>query len=65
MSLQAYLRGCNRGDFQWECTESGTYGEGNSIDVECVQLKGRCGSIKRCDTDSFEAEVDDLKSEPF
>ena len=65
MNLQAYLKGCNRGDFQWECVESGTYGEGDSVDVECVELKGRHGSIRRCGSDCFEAEVDNLETEPF
>lgn len=65
MNLQAYLKGCNRGDFQWECVESGTYGDGNSVDVECVSLKERLGSVTRCGVDSFEAEVDNLKSSPF
>ena len=24
MNLKAYLKGCDRGKFQWECVESGT-----------------------------------------
>lgn len=65
MNLQAYIKGSKRGDFQWECTESGTYGEGNSVDVEHVSLKGRVASVTRCDSNCFEAEVDNLNSEPF
>ena len=65
MSLKAYLKGCKRGEFTWECTESGTYGEGNSVDVEEVSLKGRVASITRCSSDCFEAEVDNLNHEPF
>lgn len=64
MNLQAYLKGCNRGEFQWECIDSGAYGEG-SVDVEIVKLKGRNGKVKRCSKDCFEVEVDDLKFDPL
>jgi len=65
MSLQTYLKGCNRGEFQWECVESGTYGEGNSVDNESVSLKGRTARITRGGRDSYEVEVDNLKYSPF
>lgn len=65
MNLKAYLKGCNRGQFQWDCVESGTYGDGNSVDVENVYLEGRCGSIKRLSNNEYEAEIDNLKNEPF
>ena len=64
MNLKTYLEGCNRGDFQWECVESGGYGNG-SVNVECVSLKGRQGKIKRCSRNCFEAEIDDLKDKPI
>ena len=65
MSLKAYLKGCKRGEFTWECDESGTYGEGNSVDVESTGLSGRSASIRRCSSDCFEAEVDNLNYDPF
>jgi len=65
MNLQAYIKGCDRGEFQWECVESGTYGEGNSIDVESVSLKGRTASVTRHGRDNFEVEVDSLKYVPL
>ncbi len=65
MNLKAYLKGCKRGEFTWGCVESGTYGEGNSVDVEEVSLKGRTASIIRCGEYDFEAEVDNLNFEPF
>jgi len=65
MNLQAYINGCNRGEFQWECVESGTYGDGNSVDIESVFLKGRTASITRGGRDNFEVEVDNLKYTPF
>jgi len=65
MNLQAYLKGCDRGDFQWECVESGTYGDGNSVDVENSSLEGRSASVTRHGNDSYEAEVDNLQSEPY
>ena len=64
MNLQAYILGCDRGEFQWECLESGTYGDGNSVDIESVNLKGRTARITRGGRDSFEVEVDNLKSNP-
>ena len=65
MNLQSYIKGCDRGEFQWECAESGTYGEGNSVDIESVSLKGRTASITRGGRDNFEVEVDNLKYEPL
>lgn len=65
MNLKAYLKGCDRGKFQWECVESGTYGDGEAVDVETVCLNGRVGNIRRCSNDYFEAEIDNLEKEPF
>lgn len=65
MNLKAYLKGCKRGEFTWECVESGTYGEGNSVDVEEVSLKGRTASITRHSNDCFGAEVDNLNYDPY
>jgi hypothetical protein len=65
MNLEAYLKGCKRGEFEWYCVESGTYGDGNSVDTEEVNLKGRGASIYRHACDLFQAEVDDLNAEPF
>ena len=65
MNLQAYIKGSKRGNFQWECTESGNYGDGNSVDVEQASLKGKVASITRQSGDCFEAEVDSLNFEPF
>lgn len=65
MNLQAYLKGCKRGDFQWDCVESGTYGDGNSVDVENVSFQGRTAIVTRHGNDSFEAEVDNLQSKPY
>lgn len=65
MSIQAYLKGCKRGEFTWECIESGTYGEGNSVDREETNLKRRSALIRRCSSDCFEAEVDNLEHDPY
>lgn len=65
MNLQAYIKGCNRGEFQWNCIESGTYGEGNSVDVENVTLNDRWGTVTRNSSEEYSAEVDGLKNEPF
>jgi len=65
MNLQAYLKGCSRGEFTWECVESGTYGDDNSVDVENTELEGRIASIRRCSSDCFEAEVNNLNNEPY
>jgi len=64
MNLQAYLKGCKRGEFTWDCVESGTYGDGNSVDVENTDLEGRIAFIRRCSSDCFEAEIDNLDYEP-
>ena len=63
MSVQMYIKGSKRGEFQWECIESGENGFGNSVDVEETMLKGRVAKIRRCDVNEFEAEVDNLKSD--
>lgn len=65
MNLTAYLKGCKRGNFTWNCVESGTYGEGNSVDVEETILEGRSAKITRQNSDCFEAEIDNLNKDPF
>ena len=47
MNVGAYLKGAKRGDFQWECIESG--GEGLSVDVEETELEKRYATIRRYD----------------
>lgn len=64
MSIQAYLKGCKRGEFTWECAESGTYGDGRAVDVEETKLEQRRGLVRRFFSDSYVAEVD-LKNEPL
>lgn len=61
MNVQAYLKGCKRGEFTWECTES--YGDGSAVDTEETSLDGRCAVIRRISSDLFEAEVT-LKNNP-
>jgi len=64
MSIKSYLKGCERGEFTWKCIESGTYGDGNSVDVENTSLEGRIATIRRCSSNCFEANVDNLNNEP-
>lgn len=64
MNIQAYMKGCKRGKFTWECIESGTYGDGNAVDVEETNLEGRNAVIRRVANDCYEAEVD-LKNTPL
>ena len=65
MNLQAYWKGQSRGEFWWELIESGTYGDGNAVDVEETGLNGRNGKITRRSKYCFEAEVDNLENKPF
>ena len=55
MNVRAYLDGAKRGDFQWECIESG--GDGAAVDVEETVLKRRYATIRRFDSKTFLAEV--------
>ena len=55
MNVEAYLKGAKRGDFQWECIESG--GEGLSVDVEETELEKRYATIRRYDSKTYIAEV--------
>jgi len=55
MNVRAYLDGAKRGDFQWECIESG--GDGVAVDVEETELKKRYATIRRFDSKTFLAEV--------
>lgn len=63
MSVEAYLKAADRGEFQWECIET-TDGIGmGGVLVESTSLKGRSASITREDANSFLVEVD-LEHEP-
>lgn len=55
MNVGAYLKGAKRGDFQWECIESG--GEGLSVDVEETELEKRYATIRRYNSKTYIAEV--------
>lgn len=64
MSVNKYLEGASRGEFQWECTET-TDGIGvGGVKVEAVNLKGRSARITRCGYNEFEVEAE-LTHEPF
>ncbi len=65
MNIKAYLKGCQRGQFNWSCIESGTYGDGNTIDKEETLLEGRIALITRRSSNCFEAEIDNLKNDPY
>ena len=63
MSVGAYLKAANRGEFQWECDET-TDGIGmGGVLVESTSLKGRTATITREDANSFVVEVE-LEHEP-
>ena len=53
MSVKAYLKGADRGIFQWECIESST-----SVDLEEVIVNKNSGTIRRVSENEFIAEVD-------
>lgn len=58
MSVEAYLKNADRGDFQWECIET-TDGIGmGGVMIEATGLKGRGATITREDANQFFVEVD-------